>query len=384
MQKKGKVALISVWNHNYGSLLQTYAMQQYLNSNDFSNEIIKYSEKNYLRRLLRFTNLNYTRSKFKLTYRNFYLKIFYREVNARLKQRSIKFEQFKNENLFFSTLITNRTRLKKIIKNYDIALLGSDQVLHPSNLLMNYFNLNFVPLSIKKIGYAPSFGVSSIPKCQKNRTKAYLNSFNHLSIRENVGQGIVRDLVKREVPVVCDPTLLVSISVWEGLIDNNKLIKEDYIFCYFLGNNEHHRVFADDLKKVTGLKLVTLKYLDEFVKYDLKFGDYSPFDIGPKEFVNLISKASYVLTDSFHASIFSILFQRKFFTFNRFSNKNNTSTNSRIYSLLGQLNLKDRLISGLESADELYMLPIDYNHVNRNIDEIRGLSEEFIIKALNN
>jgi hypothetical protein len=377
-----KTALVSVWNHNYGSLLQTYAIQQYLLKANYDNEIIYYKENSVLKRILRFSNSAYTVSKFKIIIRQLYIKLFYKDIGGELEKRSNKFEQFKKDHLLFSNIIVGSNNLIDEIKNYDQVVLGSDQVLHPANLLMNYFNLNFVPSSMKKIGFAPSFGVSSIPENQKNRTKNYLKRFEHLSVREIAGKKIVKDLTGRDVPVVCDPTLLVKKKIWDDLIAEVPKKEVNYIFCYFLGENPKHRSFANELKKLTGFEIITLKYLDEFVKSDMDFGDISPFEVGPSEFVSLISNAEYVLTDSFHASIFSIIYHRKFFTFNRFAETKGKSTNSRISSLFKTLNLNNRLILGNENPSDLVKDEINYKNVENEINKIRDFSESFLITAL--
>jgi len=378
-----KIALISVWNHNYGSLLQTYALQTFLNSYNMGNEIILYRDKGFFRRIIRFTNLSYLVAKFKVIFRNCFVKLFYLKIKKNIDTRSTKFEEFKNTNLYFSKPVIGRNRLYQYIKGYRATVLGSDQVLHPANLLMDYFTLNFVPKDIKKIAYAPSFGVSDIPFYQLKRTKSYLNRFDYLSVREVSGQKIIKKLINKDVAVVCDPTLLIEKKIWDKLKGSNRIIPDQYIFCYYLGDNRLHRDFANRLKKTTGLKIVALQHLDEFVKKDLVFGDLKPFDIGPAEFVNLLSNAEYVLTDSFHATIFSLIYNKIFFTFNRYITiKETRSTNSRISSLLGQLNLLDRKLIGNENISDCLQKTINYIIVETKIKKIKELSAKYLLDAL--
>ena len=107
------------------------------------------------------------------------------------------------------------------------------------------------------------------------------------------------------------------------------IVKGKYILCYFLGNNPLHREFAKRLKEVTGCKIIALTHLDEFVKSDEGYADETPYDIDPADFLNLIRNAEYVCTDSFHCSVFSILYKRQFFTFRRYNRNTKQSTNSR-------------------------------------------------------
>lgn len=376
-----KVALISVWNHNYGSLLQTYALQKFLSLNHYTNEIILYNESNLLRRLIRFFNFSYLIAKYKIIQRNLTFSVFYPEIYKNLQVRSIKFESFKTIRLDFSSPLNNRKELRRYIQNFDVVVLGSDQVLHPANLLMDYFTLGFVPMNIKKIAFAPSFGVSNIPFYQKRRTKCYLNKFDYLSSREISGKKIVKTLTQREIPVVCDPTLLMDKLIWDDLKGEERFISEKYIFCYLLGNNPLHRSFANSIKAATGYKIVALQHLDEFVKEDILFGDIKPFDVGPAEFVNLISNAEYILTDSFHATIFSIIYQKQFFTFDRYQSKIR-STSSRISSILELLDLLDRKLQGSEPIDSYLEKVICYNAVMTKVATIKKSSAEFLLDAL--
>lgn len=377
-----KIALISVWNHNYGSLLQTYALQKLIESLNYESEIILYHENSIFRKLIRFVNSYYFTAKLKIIYRNLLIKLCYRNVDKNIQIRSEKFEEFKRNKLIFSKQIRGRYKLKREINHYQCAVLGSDQVWHPANLLFDYFTLNFVSDNIKKIAYSSSFGVSRIPFYQRIRTSKYLNRFDALSIREVSGQKIVKELISKEIPLVCDPTLLVDKEVWDNLKGKERIIVDSYIFCYFLGNNKLHRNFANRLKKVTGFKIVALQHLDEFVKNDILFGDIKPFDIDPANFINLLCNAEFVLTDSFHATIFSVIYQKHFFTFNRYSHEKSTSTNSRIASILSQFNLLDRNIIGDEEISDYLYKTIDYSGTQQKIEQIKTFSLKYLLDAL--
>lgn len=377
-----KIALISVWNHNYGSLLQTYAIQTFLKQNGFENEIILYQEKKMIRKIIRFINFSYLKSKVKIIYRNFFVKIFYPEINEQLSIRYKEFEDFKKNKLAFSSIFIKRRQLIEVMNNYTGVVLGSDQIWHPANLLMDFFTLNFVPEHITKIAYAPSFGIANIPFFQTRRTKSYLKRFDFLSTREISGKKIIKKNIKKEVPVVCDPTLLINKQEWDKLKGDKKVIINEYILCYFLGTNPVHRDFANRLKAKTGLQIVALQHLDEFVKDDIQFGDIKPFNIGPAEFINLISNANYVLTDSFHCTIFSVIYQKKFFTFNRHVEKKTGSTNSRISSILSLLNLEERKASGTENISDLVNKEINYLLVYNKLDKFISHSKDYFTNAL--
>lgn len=99
---------------------------------------------------------------------------------------------------------------------------------------------------------------------------------------------------------------------WGCITKKERFYNEPYLFCYFLGNNPEQREFVRRVKEITGCKIVQLQHCDEYIKSDVEFPDYAPYNVGPAEFVQLIRDAEYVFTDSFHASVFSLLYQKKF------------------------------------------------------------------------
>ena len=161
-----------------------------------------------------------------------------------------------------------------------------------------------------------------------------------------------------------------------------RLIKEAYLFCYFLGNNPEQRDFVRRVKEQTGYRIVQLQFCDEYIKSDEGFPDYAPYNVGPIEFVQLIRDAEYVFTDSFHCSVFSMLFSKKFFTFRRYNNDSVVSTNSRLYSLLSLAKLSDRLLNANENISECLNSVIDYNSVHQELFNLRKFSEDWLRNCL--
>ena len=253
---------------------------------------------------------------------------------------------------------------------------------NPANLEMDFYTLNFVPQEKTKVAFAPSFGVDSIPEKQKEATKAYLSRIQYISCREIAGAEIVEKLTGREVPVVCDPTALLSRDDWNEIRSDKQYIDGKYIFCYFLGSNSEHRKFAEKVKHRTGYKIVALQHLDEFVKEDLNFGDVTPYDVGPQDFINLLSRAEIVLTDSFHGTMFSIYYHKQFFTFSRFADGKKESTNSRILSILGLMNLSERKLTGEEDVGECLSKNIDWNDVQNRLNSFKSVSLKWLKNSL--
>lgn len=382
MKNNKKIALISVKTHNYGSLLQTYALQKFLNNQEINNEIIAYREKNIFRQIYRLCQISFLIVYSKGLFRNVYLRFFQPDLYKKLKIRACEFNGFISKKLVFSKPFEGRKSLVKSANNYTAFILGSDQVWHPDNMRMDYYNMNFVPAAIPKVAYAPSFGVSKIPEAQRVNTIKYLNRIKHISVREQSGKDIVFKLTGKMVQVVCDPTLLIDKDEWDGLKGDNRIIEQKYIFCYFLGNNSLHREFTNRLKKHTGLQIVTLPHMHEYVPGDDTFGDIAPFNIGPSEFINLISNAEYVLTDSFHGTIFSIIYSKNFYTLDRFDENKSSSTNTRIDSILSLLNIKGRKINGNEQLEDVLNKSIDYKDVYVRLIEFKKISIKYLVDAI--
>lgn len=379
-----KIGLVSVHNPNYGSLLQTYALQTYLNEIGVNNEIILYTKKNDLRQIRRLMNVQLVLMKWRVVYRDIYCRFFYPDIAKSFSLRMKAFENFKKKYFKFSPNHIGWKDLLTTNQDYDTFIIGSDQVWNPINIGTDFFNLLFTEDDKYRISYASSFGVSSIPTSQIKKTKHYLERIQCLSTREKSGLEIIKRLTGRNAELVCDPTLLVDKNLWDRLKGKNRFISEKYIFCYFLGNNPEHRAFANRFKEYTGYKIVALQHLDELILSDITFADIKPFNVGPEEFVNLISNAEFILTDSFHGTIFSLLYHKRFFTFSRFESSTQASTNSRISSLLELVGVRDHYIKATASIENCLKLNINYDEVDNKIDSIRRKSREYLRTSLAN
>lgn len=385
-----KVAIVSCYfKKNYGSMLQAYATQKVLDELKIENETINIEEnidfKKGKREFYKSQLFNFGFIKSKLGMIK--LKID-KKINKKLKNnlqiRDKEFEKFKEKFNLTKAYKTYSEMNKDCNENYSDVIVGSDQLWLPVNVIADYYTLNWVPENVNKISYATSFGISTIPEKYHEKYHKFLSRINHISVREKNGCELVKTLSNRDATLVCDPTLLLNKEEWEEIQPKSKKIDGDYIFCYFLGKNIDHRKFVERLKEKTGYKIVSINHCDEYVKYSDKYADEIPYDVDPGDFVNLIKNAKYVCTDSFHGTVFSLINQVEFFTFERFSNKNKkTSTNSRIYSLLDLVDLRDRLLKGNEDIEVVIDKKINFADVNNKIEKFRHDSKDFLIKALN-
>lgn len=383
-----KVGIVSCYfKNNYGSMLQAYASQKILDDNNIPNETINISQlsdfskgkkKYYISQI---TNFNFIKAKLGMIKLKGYSKL-----NKKLKRnfaiRNKKFEEFKRNFNLTKSFSTYKELNEYSTKRYSDVIVGSDQLWLPVNVVSDYYTLNWVPEDVNKISYATSFGISSIPDKYKEQYKTFLNRIEKLSVRENNAVKLVKDVSGADATLVCDPTLLLTKEEWMDVQQEEPILNEKYIFCYFLGNNIEHRKFVERLKEKTGYKIVSINHCDEYVKYSDKFADIIPYDVGPSEFVNYIRNAEYVCTDSFHGTVFSLINNTKFFTFERFNKKSKMSTNSRVHSLLEIVDLKNRLITGNEDVEELIKEKIDFKKVNKKLEEFRNESKEWLLKSI--
>lgn len=378
-----KIGLLSVYNHNYGSILQAYALQEVLRRLGYNTEIIKYKKTNMIKQAKRLLFIPLLKATVKMKWKTLYCKFFKPEIYKEiLATRELAFSKFIRENLHFSEVYRGRGELEKSCSNYDCFVLGSDQVWNPMNLGGDFYTMTFIPDAKLKITYAPSFGVSNIPKKQREKTRAYLDRIEYISVREKDGVNIVKELTGREVTMVVDPTILIDRKVWDEK-KGERLVKEDYIFCYYISDNAEYRKFAQRLSEKTGLRLVSIPHVDEYVKADDGFGDVELKNVGPIEFVNLVSNAEYVCTDSFHGTVFSTLYQRTFFTFSRYINDNGDSTNSRLYSFLELIDMRERMYRPDHVLTSEDLETLDFTLAYKNIFELRNSSMEYLMNSLN-
>ena len=384
-----KVAIVSCYfQQNYGSMLQAFATQYIVEKlgyeseticiDGFAEEIRNIKIRYYFSRIF---DVQIFKSKIGSIKRAFQM-----ATNSDFRKKSYrreqKFQEFKTKEFKLSPSYHSKQELSQACKYYKAVIVGSDQLWLPSNIAADYYTLNFVPENINKIAYATSFGVTHLPKKQWGIAKTFLNRIQHLSVREVNGQKIVSEITGRRARIVCDPTLLLDVEEWSKNFPQKKIEKEKYIFCYFLGSNPIHRKFARTLKKYTGYQIIALLHLDEYIAEDNVFPDKALYDVGPADFLNLIRGAEYVLTDSFHGTIFSIIYEKRFFTFKRFSENSSVSTNSRIDTLVMQFQLQERLEPQCENIKTYINMPIDYQLVKEKVLDMKKISQEFLECAL--
>lgn len=358
-----KIGVITIFdNNNYGNRLQNYAVCTTLNKLGYkSTTIINDVSIN-----------NKGLNKLEVVKRK--LKIYYRKLKNIAKivvknnQRYKLFLKFnKNINLsnkYFSFLDLNG------IKEYDYFVVGSDQVWNPFFERLSDFDLLNFTTSAKKIAFAASFGIDILPEKYITKVAGELKKFDAISVREEKGKKIIKELTGREdVEVLVDPTMLLTADEWDKVAKRPKQMDSNkYILNYFLGElSEQRKEEINAIAKENGCEVINI--MDK----------NNPFyQTGPSEFLYLEKNAFLICTDSFHSCVFAIIYNRPFIVFDR--EDKNVNMNSRIETLIDKFNLKNRKFMGRITNENLQW---DYTEAYEILENERKKSNDFLKYALN-
>ncbi len=257
------------------------------------------------------------------------------EKKRKCDERRKAFVKFTNTYIKVLPLIIirNNAHLAKILDTYrfDYYIAGSDQVWNPKFSGKNYEFLTFAPIE-KRLSFAASFGVDSIPEKQKNQFATALHEMKYVSVRELQGVAIAHELTGRDdIDLTLDPTLLLEKDKWETIVSTVDIKKPiHFIATYFLGE------LPDEIKLFAEEKHLPILKLNNKEQSDL-------YNVSPAGFLSVLHDADYVFTDSFHALAFSIKFHREFYVFRR-KEKGQLNMFSRLDNLLQLLMIKNRIV----------------------------------------
>lgn len=357
-------------SHNYGSVLQAYALSRRLQLLGYETEFIN------LRPETQKATYKIIRDYDKGIHR-----IFRYLIYPALKKRYNNFERFINEVLPISAEEYRTTdELKGVKFDYSAYICGGDQIWNPSCLdFETAYYLQFLSDDdkTKKISYAPSFGKTEFDEDILDDIKKWLEKFDAISVREKRGVELIQKLTNKNVKMVCDPVVLLDKEEWERLAVKPKF-ERPYILVYFLENNHGSRELTTYLKKLTGYDVVIFnEYIRDFMK-----PYHKAYSASPEEFVGLFMNASFVYTNSFHGTAFATIFEKPFLSAIAIDQENAINNNdSRKIDYLNQIGLDDRLYtSGLPDKDKL--LHVDYRNAKKEINEFREQSLIYLKNAL--
>ena len=345
-----KIGITTFYNaFNYGAFLQCYALQKVLEKK-YNVSIIEYScpkiKKNYS--LIKIDNIK----------RFIKSIIFIKKNKKRIK--------------VFRECINNNFVLTKLDDNYDVVIAGSDQIwnIELTGGFDNVYTLNCFE-NVKKISYATSIGKESIIPKNAELYKNIINNIDFVSVREESAKKELEKIVSKKIKVNLDPTLLLTKDEWNEKTTKNNL-PEKYIFSYFVGVTQENYETLNLITDKLGMK--TISYSENVKEKNLLKDCYSD---SPFEFITKIKNAEMVFTSSFHATVFSIIFNKKFYCMPP-KDKGN-----RIINLLDKLGLSDRIINSIEQLEKIDLQKeINYEKINKKLKELRYDSKKWLINSI--
>ena len=321
MNKGQKAGIITfLHNDNFGSSLQAYALQRAVRDMGYECVHLDYRPD----RTEKIRNLLKSGNNPKLILEG----IRKREVKADqsgARRKSEAIPAFYQRRMKLTAPCRNRKELRKASQDCDLLLCGSDQIWNPVWLNPAYF-LTFADRNVPKAAYAPSLGVSRLPKAGKIRKiRRWTKDFRAISVREEEGAQLLKQMTGREVPVLPDPVCLLSVEEWNEIAGKTPE-GEPYLLCYFIGSNPVYWERVLTLQKETGLRVIVLPVTAESYRsgYELLDGT------GPEDFLAAVRDAACFCTDSFHGFVFGSIFGTRMEVIRRYREDDPESKNSRV------------------------------------------------------
>lgn len=356
-----KIGIITYhFANNYGAVLQCYALQTYLTQRGFKVTVFNFVSEKQAK--------NNDVIKHGKSVKSVIANICLLPFSHYIRKKHKRYETFCQKDLNITPHFTEVRDLQKYIEDngYYFIVSGSDQVLNPN---IDDFELAFLyPFSTKakKIAYAASTGNATQDDIEK--IQRYLNDFAKISIREQKDLVKFNSTLMEQIVVVCDPVMLLNADAWTKMLLNRKSEKP-YLACYFLHKNLFNEEFkaAKKISKQLGLEMKVINA--RFGINSLRKGTI--FDAGPKEFVDLIANADYVCTDSFHGTLFSLIFHKRF---SCFDTKNNhfDSRKKGLLESVGAMKAYQIVEEPLKVCNEL-----DYKEVDIKMEKMRADATKF-------
>lgn len=355
--KARRIATVTWISHrNFGTYLQAYALQHVLKHAGYFTRVIDDASVLSAMTEKKFSPVRFLRKAFSgLTY-------FGRNQVSVIEE----YKRFKHECIDIDSAWTQKEDLSD---RYDLFIAGSDQIWSPNVPFDDYYYLGFA--AGRKIAYAPSFGSPVIPEAHIERIRPLLEHFESIAVREPSAAESLRDNMGFDVPVVSDPVLLLDALTWDSLLDSaavRRKSEDSYALCYLLTYNPEYINYVKSYCRQRGLKLKVVAVNKKMI------GIGEDLFVGPLTFIDAIRNAEIVFTDSYHGSIFSILYEKEFLAFKRFRSSSPVDQNSRVEHLMDRLGLTSRLLDEDMLHDSWESESIDYEVVSGEVKRFREAS----------
>lgn len=359
--------------YNFGSVLQAYATQEVIKELGTNVELINYrmveQKRFYSLYRLKYGKLNFIQDLLMLP------------LDKKRRRRKKNFELFMKEYMNLSMEFSEPSDMKSIAKKYEIIISGSDQIWNKHSCEMTLNEWRYMcPYLLKdldciKISYATSSG-----HMQQNELKKiapYIKEYNMISMREAQNAKIISKLINRDVPVVLDPTFLLSKDEWIEKLHLEKANEKPYVLYYSLkrfDGNKHLKTVIRLTKKLGyGLKVITpFSYFPMFGKHI-----ENCIEEGPWEFLNDLYNSRFVITDSFHGTILSVNFEKEFVSFCA-----EGGAEFRKTDFLKQIGLEDRIIYDIADAEKKLKEKIDFTQARKVLKNQKKKSINYLKDAL--
>lgn len=361
-----RVFTVTFLNKNYGSFLQAFALQSVIKANGADPVILKQRESTAKHSSFLYRIICFIRPKANYSY--------YHRILIKLQDKHFakKFERLNKfcENSISVEYIESLKDIAEKLENNDILLAGSDQIWSMAmGPLSDWYTLesNELPKSIKKYSYAASIGLSELSEEQKIEYQVALRDFKVVSFRESQAKQILAPYISGEVRCDLDPTLLLDSSFWSK-VASSRIVDEPYIFIYMLRPDKKLIKMGRQLGKQLHCKVIYTGLLSNRF-----LGIETVCDAGVEDFLSYIRYADGVITNSFHGTVFSILFQKKFVSVRL------ADTSSRVENLLSILGMEQRLIDDEKELKKFYD-SIDYSSAFEKLEVERRKSMDYIHK----
>lgn len=358
--------------HNYGAVLQAYALKEYLTKNGYDANIINYRLKE-IENAYKLDKYKKSNNKIVNKYRKLSKKIYLHTIGKPLLKRRDKFEEFINTKMNVTATYKTLKELQKANLDFDVLICGSDQIWnrkHTKGLKPAFF-LEFGKPEAKRISYAASIGAQNIIQEDEMVFQRYLKNLDEISVREKRAIELIQHLTPRKIEEVVDPSQLLEKKDYEKIQVNPK-VKKEYILVHSIGQPEELIKVVKEVSKRLGLPVMHNLKRGTFKK-EIGYSGYS----GPGEFLGNIANAKFVVTNSFHATSFSLIYSKPFITM-PFKDRS-----SRMTNLLHSLKMDKHFVENVEMLQDMKIYEeIDYEKIHSMIRDNRKKSEKFIINAI--
>lgn len=356
--------------YNHGASLQAYALMSYLNSRGHQVEIIDYKPE-YLSGHYKMFSIDNPKWEKNILTKAIYLSLKVPYKIPGLKRKK-EFDKFTKKYLNITDKrYTSNEELKADIPKADAYLCGSDQIwnsLH-KNGRDKAFYLGFVPDNKIKAAYAASFATDSIADEYKKMVKENVSRLDGVGVREISGVRILNDLGIEKAVNVLDPVFLLDENKWNEI--GQQSFSEKYILVYDFDKNPLIEKLAKEIANKKGYKIYTISHYKS--GYEDKSFRYS----GPETFVSLVRNSEFVISNSFHAVVFSIIYEKQIAIVNR-----TEAINTRMRDLLGGLNLENRLVKDDNYDTDELLEKIEYKAVKNILNEKIKFSKDYLESIL--